>query len=491
MRDHHRFSSLTLSFSTTHLHTNILAVYSIPNIVLPFFAGYLVDRIGAPRISVVLTIVLVLGHLILSLGVSSKSTVLVIVGRTIFGFGGEGLQVAQAAIISYHFKGNELAFAMGVQLSIARAGSVLAFNIAPSLASTYTILTPLYLGVALCGAGVLAAMLLIPFDVRHDTEKISTSSSSSEGKKNIQPHQQQNPIRADILGCHVDPYTIAFWLVTLNCVMTYGVVYPFNSIGSPFLIRKFLCAPKGHCCPRNEPQCPARLEAETHAGQLLGVPIAMSGILAPFIGALSDVVGLKAIFVLISALLMMGSHIYLSAASPGSDPLGALVLMGTGFSIYGSVLWPCIPFLVVEEQVGVAFGLINCLQNMGLALYPMIIVALRAHSGSYDDIEVFFLSLALISTLSAIALIVLDMMKLKGRLNGDFFCVSVRDDDDDDKKKKKEKTERRVGVKGSLNRDPENDEDESTPFLKQGGEDNGLRRRGGGGDDNGFVGDEV
>ncbi|MDC3321790.1 hypothetical protein OAV88_04230, partial [bacterium] len=87
-------------------------------------------------------------------------------------------------------------------------------------------------------------------------------------------------------------------------------------------------------------------------------------------------------------------------------------------------------------------------------------------------------SLALISTLSAIALIVLDMMKLKGRLNGDFFCVSVRDDDDDDKKKKKEKTERRVGVKGSLNRDPENDEDESTPFLKQGGEDNGLRRRG-------------
>ena len=85
-----------------------------------------------------------------------------IVGRTVFGFGGEGLQVAQSTIISHHFKGSELAFAMGIQLSVARGGSVLAFNIAPHLASTYNVLTPLYLGVAICGLGVLAAILLIP-----------------------------------------------------------------------------------------------------------------------------------------------------------------------------------------------------------------------------------------------------------------------------------------------------------------------------------------
>ena len=176
--------------------------------------------------------------------------------------------------------------------------------------------------------------------------------------------------------------------------------------------------------------------------------------------------------VLMSALLMMGAHIFLSLAHSAADPLIGMLLMGAGFSVYGSVLWPCIPYLVIESQVGVAFGLVNCLQNMGLALYPMIIVAMRAHSGNYDDSGVFFLSLGLISTMSGIGLILVDMYKLDSRLNGD-FC---RDKNTQDKKKQV------VEVKGSLNAS-----DESTPFLRD-----GLRHRVvGGDDDDGAVGDEV
>mgnify|MGYP001466162860 FL=1 len=463
---------ISYTHSPTQINTTI--VYSIPNIVLPFFTGYLVDRIGAPRISIVLTMILVIGHLILCLGVSAKSTVLMIVGRTVFGLGGEGLQVAQSTIISHHFKGSELAFAMGLQLSVARGGSVLAFNIAPHLASTYNVLTPLYLGVVICGIGVLAAILLIPFDMHRETETLSSSDdeTTTTKKTTIQEDKERN--KADVLGCNFEPYTLAFWLVAVNCIITYGIVYPFNSIGTPFLIRKFLCAPKGTCCPKHESYCEAQEQAELHAGQLLSVPLIMSGILSPFIGALSDVVGLKANFVLMSALLMMGAHIFLSLASSGADPLIGMLLMGAGFSIYGSVLWPCIPYLVIDSQVGVAFGLVNCLQNMGLALYPMIIVAMRAHSGNYDDSGVFFLSLGLISTVSGIGLILVDMYKLDSRLNGDFCCRDV-DKNTQDKKKQV------VEVKGSLNAS-----DESTPFLPD-----GFRHRVVGGEGDGAVGDEV
>jgi MFS family permease len=47
-----------------------------------------------------------------------------LMGRVIFGLGGESMSVAQSAFVSIWFKGKELAFAFGVNISIARLGSV-------------------------------------------------------------------------------------------------------------------------------------------------------------------------------------------------------------------------------------------------------------------------------------------------------------------------------------------------------------------------------
>lgn len=52
-------------------------------------------------------------------------------GRVVFGMGGESMQVAQSSIISLWFKGKELAFALGLNLSIGRLGSVINGIIVP------------------------------------------------------------------------------------------------------------------------------------------------------------------------------------------------------------------------------------------------------------------------------------------------------------------------------------------------------------------------
>ena len=54
-----------------------------------------------------------------------------LVGRVVFGLGGESMSVAQSAIVSSWFKGKELAFALGVNLSVSRLGSVLNSNTIP------------------------------------------------------------------------------------------------------------------------------------------------------------------------------------------------------------------------------------------------------------------------------------------------------------------------------------------------------------------------
>jgi MFS family permease len=54
-----------------------------------------------------------------------------LVGRFIFGLGGETQFVCKSAIISNWFRGKELALAFGINLSFSRLGSVLASIVEP------------------------------------------------------------------------------------------------------------------------------------------------------------------------------------------------------------------------------------------------------------------------------------------------------------------------------------------------------------------------
>ena len=69
------------------------------------------------------------------IGGYSSNFGIMIAGRVVFGMGGESMQVAQSAIVSSWFKGKELAFAMGLNLSIGRLGSVINAAIIPAVYS--------------------------------------------------------------------------------------------------------------------------------------------------------------------------------------------------------------------------------------------------------------------------------------------------------------------------------------------------------------------
>ena len=103
----------------------LYSVYSFPNIILPLFGGGLVDKIGA-EISLLIFLTLVcIGQAVFALAASINSYPLMLVGRTIYGLGGESLCVAESALLAIYFAGSEVAFAMGLNLSLGRAGSSL------------------------------------------------------------------------------------------------------------------------------------------------------------------------------------------------------------------------------------------------------------------------------------------------------------------------------------------------------------------------------
>lgn len=85
-------------------------------------------------------------------------------GRFIFGLGGESMTVSQSAIVSAWFQGKELSFAFGVNLSVARIGSSINGPVETQVAASQSIGTALLVGFFICIFSLITAMLLVWID---------------------------------------------------------------------------------------------------------------------------------------------------------------------------------------------------------------------------------------------------------------------------------------------------------------------------------------
>ncbi len=115
------------------------SVYSLPNVVLPIAGGVLIFKFGYRVMFLIFGFSVLLGQLIFSIGCSIKSIPLMLIGRIIFGLGGESLNTTQYAIIVEWFAANQVAFALGICLSVARIGNVLNDVISPRIATVISI----------------------------------------------------------------------------------------------------------------------------------------------------------------------------------------------------------------------------------------------------------------------------------------------------------------------------------------------------------------
>ena len=101
------------------------AIYSIPNVFMVLIGGFIIDRIGTKKASFIFSMLCMMGALITAVG---GTLTMMAIGRLVFGLGAESLIVAITTIIARWFKGKELSFAFGINLTIARLGSFAALN---------------------------------------------------------------------------------------------------------------------------------------------------------------------------------------------------------------------------------------------------------------------------------------------------------------------------------------------------------------------------
>ena len=114
--------SKQLHFSDSNIGL-LQGIYSAPNVIMVLIGGLIVDRIGTRKALFLFATLCLIGAIVT---VTAPHLAVMATGRLIFGLGAESLIVAVTTAVAKWFRGKELSFAFGINLMLARFGTLLA-----------------------------------------------------------------------------------------------------------------------------------------------------------------------------------------------------------------------------------------------------------------------------------------------------------------------------------------------------------------------------
>jgi MFS family permease len=321
------------------------------------------------------------------------------IGYATFSVGVEVAGITVTKIIVKWFKGKELALAMGLQLATARMGTLLALAITPFLAKHFhSVSLPILLCLILLCVGLISFIVYCVMDKKLDAEDNLSATKAAE-----------EPFKLSDITCILK--NKGFWLVALLCVLFYSAVFPYLKFAAGLMVNKFGIK-------------------EELAGLIPSVLPLGTLFLTPFFGNLYDRRGKGASIMILGALLLILVHALFTAPflTHWVVALALVILLGIAFSLVPSAMWPSVPKIIPERQLGTAFSLIFWIQNWGLMGVPMLIGwvldtycktgTILLENGATRTVYDYTLPMGIFMTLGALALIFAFWLKREDRKKG-------------------------------------------------------------------------
>ena len=294
------------------------------------------------------------------------------VGCMLFGLGSEIAGVAVTRSIAKWFKDGPMAFAMGLQLAIARLGTAFALVMSPKLVAAkdpgeiYSLAEtarPAFLGLGLMAAGMVLWAIFVAMDARFDWKSLRLGIAGQAGDEG-----KEEPFRfSDVLGLLKNKQ---FIMIALLCVFFYSSIISFKKFASAILIPRF------------------GVPVEAASWMVSMLPFS-TVIFAPLFGIMVDKIGKGTRWMVAGAILALVAHLLLAFAPAGVPLYGylSMVFLGFGYSMVPAAMWPSVPKLVQAKVLGTAYALIYWVQNLGLMLFKMLAGnILAAKAGMADQV---------------------------------------------------------------------------------------------------------
>ena len=234
------------------------------------------------------------------------------------------------------------------------------------------------------------------------------------------------------------PMTMFILFVCIGCVL------PFNNVASTLLLERdyFMVQPNSQCAlaydgvgacqnSTNKPNiycddgrwyqppvaigatvncdddkdncykdyCDGESAGEVQATTVMSIPYIISACLSPVLGGFVDKFGMRAVIATLAPAALVVVHALLGYSTV--SPVGPLVGQGLAYSGFAAVLWPSIPLVVEPKYIGLGYGFVTAVQNIGLACFPLIIASIYMDSNEHyiPNVELFFVCLAVCGVL--------------------------------------------------------------------------------------------
>ena len=324
-------------------------------LLMLIFGGMILDRMGVRFTGMASSIVMVVGCAIKYAAIAGyignmTDTILGIhsmvfyasIGFAIFGVGVETAGITVSKIIVKWFKGKEMALAMGMEMATARIGTMLAMLITVPIANAFhSVAAPILLCLILLCIGFISMFIYTFMDRKLDSQLANEEEAEEPFKV------------SDIIPIIKNK---GFWLIAILCVLFYSAVFPFLKYAADLMVQKYHVS-------------------TTWAGSIPSLLPLGTLFLTPLFGYVYDRIGKGASIMILGSLMLIGVHLVFALPFLDNWVIAVVltVILGIAFSLVPSAMWPSVPKIIPEKQLGTAYSLIFWVQNWGLMGVPLLI----------------------------------------------------------------------------------------------------------------------
>lgn len=324
-------------FRLTHTQAGLLmSLFALPMIFLSIPAGLLADRYGPRLTGLVAFLLTIAGTLLVALGPSFP---LLLVGRALAGVGAFTLVLVGPQLLSQWFWGKEMGTAMGIFNSGMPMGSIASFVFMGSIGEAAGWRIPIFItaGIALVSLAVFALLV-----------------RSASHAKPPASAQGDTPARATRTGKPI-------WLLGLAWLFFNGSTLSFMAFAPDYF------QAIGYSVAR--------------AGLFSSLIMWGSLLVAPIVGLALDRGLNKALPIAIGG-IGIALALFLIPASPFQEfPL--LVLLAVANGLVPVAVFAMPSDLLDRQMLGLGYGILSSLMNVGMFLGPFLAGQARDLSGNY------------------------------------------------------------------------------------------------------------
>ncbi|KAG1646590.1 hypothetical protein G6F44_000674 [Rhizopus delemar] len=351
---------------------------SIVNTVLPLLGGIFIDIFGTIPGSIVTTILIAVGNILVALSTSSANLSMMIIGRVLYGIGSGTVVIVQETILSQWFKGRSLAAVIALMMTISRLSSFLAQATVVPIAnrfgwygygfwfSAFLCLFSLFINLIYI---TLLKRILPTQDCRVQQDLLRSKKSFSWSKLMHLPH--------------------SFWLIASMEFLLGGGWGCFLHINSEYVKFRF-----GY---------PDQL-----AAGIASVAQVLPIFLMPVLGVMTDRYGKRTWMMIASGLAFLFALILLQYTP--LHPILGMISFSISLALGPVALVSSVPIILPLSLVGTGMGLVKSGTNIGASLFDIftgLLQDLEKNKG-YDHVISFFILTVVAAIVSGVTLAVLN-----------------------------------------------------------------------------------